>query len=192
MTQGGVGMPPDVSYALIFLTGMRLGEVLALKRADVFPDHVHVAHSWSAKYGRGRTKTKRVDDVVIPRQVHEMILSWCTWEGFVFSFSNGQRPCSGNRLAEAFPKAMRAQGIPTVDEHGRPRTFHGWRNFANSYFLARGISGEKTRQIIRHETDEMTQHYATGFRLEDWKDVAAAQEQLVGPLALTGGTEDRA
>ena len=46
---------------------------------------------------------------------------------------------------------------------------------------AQGISGEKVRQLTRHASEEMTEHYSA-FRLEDFKDVAAAQEALVAGI----------
>jgi integrase len=61
-------------------------------------------------------------------------------------------------------------------------TFHSWRPFANTFLRARGISGEKVRQLIRHDSEEMTEHYSA-FRVEDFKDVAKAQEALVASFA---------
>jgi len=43
------------------------------------------------------------------------------------------------------------------------------------------ISGDKVRQLIRDDSAEMTEHYSA-FRLEDFKDVAEAQEALVAGI----------
>ena len=175
----------QVYYAaslLASVTGMRLGEILALKRSDIFPDHVHVAGSWAIKYGLGKTKTKRVDDIPIPRFVFDTIDSWCAWEGFVFSFQTGARPVSGNRTLDALYGALEEIGIHKEERERRTITFHSWRAFANTFMRARGISGEKVRQLTRHESEEMTEHYSA-FRLEDFKDVAEAQTALVASFA---------
>ncbi len=166
---------------LASVTGMRLGEVLALKRADLFPDHVHVAGSWAYRYGLLRTKTKRVDDLPLPSFVVQTIETWCTWDGFIFSFQRGACPCSANRIAGALIDALGRIGIPAEERKRRRLSFHSWRAFANTYMRARGISGEKVRELTRHDSEEMTEHYSQ-FRLEDFKDVAAAQEVLVGEL----------
>ena len=161
------------------VTGMRLGEILALKGSDLFPDHVHVAGSWRGKkYGLGKTKTKRVDDIPIPRFVYDTIDSWRAWEGFVFSFQAGARPVSGNRTLDALYSALEKIAITGEERERRNIKFHSWRAFANTFMRARGISGEKVRQLIRHESEEMTEHYSD-FHLDDFKDVAAAQEALV-------------
>lgn len=45
------------------ITAMRQGEILSLKKSDVYPDHLHVDSNWDIKYGEGPTKTRRVDDI---------------------------------------------------------------------------------------------------------------------------------
>jgi integrase len=162
---------------LASVAGMRLGEILALKREDLFPDHVHVGASWG-KLGLQPTKTKRVDDIPIPVFVFQTIMTWCAWEGFVFSFKLGERPANGNRVNDALSAALEKIGITPEDRTRRVLSFHSWRAFANTYMRAAGISGEKVRQLTRHASEEMTEHYSA-FRLEDFKDVAAAQEELV-------------
>jgi integrase len=163
---------------LASVTGLRLGEVLALRRADLFPDHAHVAGSWAYRYGLGKTKTKRIDDLPLPRFVFDAIDAWCAWDGFIFSFKRGDRPCSANRVAGALIDALERIGIPAEERTRRRLSFHSWRAFANTYMRAAGISGEKVRQLTRHDSEQMTEHYSA-FRLEDFKDVAAAQEALV-------------
>ena len=75
-------LAPDVRQ------GLRLREILALKRADLFPDHVHVAGSWG-ELGLQQTKTKRVDYIPLPAFVFQTIMTWCNIKGFVFSFKFG-------------------------------------------------------------------------------------------------------
>jgi integrase len=170
---------------LASVTGMRLGEILALRRSDLFPDHVYVAGSWG-KLGLQPTKTKRVHDIPLPAFVFQTIVTWWTWEGFVFSFKLGERPANGNRCKDALSAAMEEIGIPPEERKRRTLSFHSWRAFANTYMRAAGISGEKVRQLARHASAEMTEHYSA-FRLEDFKDVAAAQEQLVTGIQTAGG-----
>ena len=44
------------------------------------------------------------------------------------------------------------------------------------------ISGEKVRQLTRQKSEEITEHYSA-FRLEDFKDMAEAQQELVASFA---------
>ncbi len=165
---------------LASVTGLRLGEVLALRREHLFPDHLHVAGSWG-KLGLQPTKTKRVDDIPLPSFVYQTIMAWCAWDGFIFSFKLGVRPASGNRCNDALTAALEKIGIAAEERTRRKLSYHSWRAFANTYMRAQGISGEKVRQLTRHASEEMTEHYSA-FRLEDFKDVAAAQEELVASM----------
>ncbi len=166
---------------LAAVTACRLGEVLALKREDLFPDHIHVAGSWGRKYGLGKTKTKRVDDIPIPRFVHDAIDRWCAWEGFVFSYCGGLQPAEPSRVNDALKAALEKIGIPAKERLRRNVSFHSWRAFANTFMRARGIADSKVRELTRHASQEMTEHYSA-FRLEDFKDVREAQEELVAGI----------
>lgn len=168
---------------LAAVTGMRMGEILAVKHIELFPDHVHVAGSWDHEYGLGKTKTERVDDISIPRFVFDAIDSWCVWDGFVFSFQAGARPVSATRTLGALYAALERIGIPREDREHRNITFHSWRAFANTFMRGRGISDAKVRELTRHAAEEMTEHHSA-FRLEDFKDVAAAQEALVATFTV--------
>ncbi len=125
------------------VTGMRLGEILAVKDSDLFPDHVHVASSWDHEYCLGRTKTKRVDGIPIPQFAFNTIDSWCAWHGFVFSFQAGARPVSGNRTLGALYKALDKIGICQGERKRRNITFHSWRAFANTFMRAHRVTDAK-------------------------------------------------
>jgi len=157
------------------LTAMRQGEVLALRREDVFPDHFHVSHSWSIKYELGKTKTKVVADIPIPAFLYREIVRYLEWDGYVFSFNGGERPATGGKVTEWLYRAMRNVGIQDEERIARNLTFHSWRHFFNTYLRSRGVPDSKIKAVTRHATQEMTEHY-TGFRLEDYQEVYDAQD----------------
>jgi integrase len=174
-----------VANLLSSVTGLRQGEVLALKADQIFSDHIIVEHSYQRKYGLGPQKTKRgTDEIPIPRLVYEKVKPLLSWGGFVFSFSGGKLPCSGNRCNDALKAALKKIGIDKDEQQKRKIMFHSWRVFANTYFLSVGVSADKVRDITRHETEAMTEHY-TGFLLEDFREIADAQGSLVSLLQCT-------
>ena len=164
------------------VTALRQGEILALKREHVHPDYLHIETSWHSKYGLGPVKTRRIDDIPIPRFLYDSLMAFCRWDGYVLSFSDGKRPATASKLTHSFNDATEAIGITPEERKARRITFHSWRAFANTYFRARGISGEKVRAITRHDTEEMTEHYSA-FRVEDFRDVAEAQAEMVKEIA---------
>ncbi len=176
---------------LASVTACRLGEVLGLTREHLFPDHIHVSQSWKRKYGTGPVKTKRVDDIPIPRFVYDEIEKWSQWDGFVFSYCQGRKPAEPSRINDALRAAMAEIGIVNDAAHRKEKraplpgsqqdrnlSFHSWRAFANTFMRGRGIADAKVRQLTRHTSEAMTEHY-TAFNPEDFADVAAAQDALV-------------
>ena len=53
--------------------------------------------------------------------------------------------------------------------------------FCNTYFRDAGVPDSKIREVTRHETAEMTEHY-TSFNLDSFKEVIQAQDSLLGGL----------
>jgi integrase len=163
------------------VTALRQGEILALRQEHIYPDHIHVAGSWDIKYGTGPTKTRRVDDIPIPRFLYDQLSRYLAWPGYVLSYTSGRRPATGSKITAALNAALVRIGISEEQRVARNIKFHSWRAFANTYFRSCGIPGEKVRQITRHDTEEMTEHYSR-FRVEDFHDIAEAQESMVAGL----------
>ena len=67
-------------------TGMRRGEVLALRDEDIKGGYIHVSHGYGP-YGIGPTKTRQERDVPVPARVMESIGPFVGSGGFVFSFN---------------------------------------------------------------------------------------------------------
>ncbi len=158
-------------------TAMRQGEILALRRENVFPDHLHVAHSWNIKYGLGKTKTKIISDIPIPGFLYREIKRYLEWDGYVFSYNCGKRPATGNCVTEWLYRVMRNIDITEAERKKRNLTFHSWRHFFNTYLRSRGVPDAKIQAITGHRTQELTEHY-TKFGLEHYKDVYDAQDGL--------------
>lgn len=159
------------------LTAMRQGEILALRQGDVFPDHLHVGHSWSIKYELGKTKTKIIGDVPIPAFLYQEMERYMIWDGFVFSFSYGKRPATGGKVTDWLYRALKNIGIQEHERVERNLTFHSWRHFFNTYLRSRGVPDAKVKAVTGHKTQAMTEHY-TGFQLEDYREVYEAQDGL--------------
>lgn len=156
-------------------TGMRRGEILAVRSSTLAPDHIVVDRSWHPKYGLTPTKTKRSRVVPIPRSVYEVIQAFLAWEGFVLSLSNGERPVNGGRVSESLKTVL---GELDIDHRERNIGFHSWRHFANTYYRRTGVPDAELKAVTGHATDAMTEHY-THFQPQDYHGVIAAQRRLL-------------
>lgn len=156
-------------------TGCRQGEILGLRDADVFPDHLHVAHSWTLGFGLGPTKTRRARDVPLPPRAYEAVRPFLGSGGYVFSMNNGESPCTGNRVTDALYQALEAIGV--TDRAERNITFHSWRHWLNSTLRARAVPDDIVRKVTGHSTADMTEAY-TAYLPEDFAPVAAIQREV--------------
>ena len=173
-------------YYLVNLTGMltslREGEILALRKENLFPDHFFVDASYSFKFHkRGKTKTKRIATVSIPNYLYKELTKFAEWDGYIFSFNAGETPASSNKVLDALYSAMEKIGISKESSQEKGLCFHSWRRFNNTYLRARNVPDVKIRAQTGHVTEEMTDHY-TDFRIEDFSEVAKAQNSLVDDL----------
>ncbi len=158
-------------------TGMRQGEILAVRDEDMRDGYIHVAHSWNMKYGLGPTKNKEERDVPVPKMVLEAIEFFQGTGGFVFSNNRGRRPATGNLVTEALYAALKEIGIPREEQQQRNITFHAWRAWFNTIVQQRNVPAPLLRAVIGHKTPEMTEHYSH-FSLEHFKAIIEAQEEL--------------
>lgn len=193
---------------LASVTGLRISECLALKKEDVYLDHITVSVKWRIGYGEGVQKTKRgTDNLPVPKAVGVILVGLAERVGpgkYIFAFltgkKDGSRPLTANRACEALYAAMDKIGIKDDPAKGRKDeagkvtrpplpgsrqdrniTEHSWRAFANTYFLNRGIDREKVKELTRHESDEMTSHYRA-WDADSFREIADAQTALVAQL----------
>lgn len=164
---------------LAFCTGMRQGEILALKKEDVFPRYLMIKHSWSKIDGLKSTKAKKERLVPIPDLLYKYLsrLSKEQKGDFIFSRSNSKRPICGQRFKDALYFALAKIGINKSERKKRNIVFHSSRHFANSQFIAAGISSVKTQQVIGHASDAMTKNYLH-LHIEQFQDIVCVQQKI--------------
>ena len=152
-------------------TGKRQGEILALRDEDLKDGYVHVAHSWSPKDGLGPTKSRQERDVPIPDRVLESMQPFIGTGGFIFSFTRGQSPATGNRVTGALYTALKKIDIDEQQRKKRNLAFHSWRHFFNSTMRARSVPSPLIQRVTGHSTTEMLERY-THFSIHDYRAYA--------------------
>jgi integrase len=162
---------------LAAVSGMRQGEILAVRDEDVRDGYIHVCHSWNRVYGLLPTKTRQVRDVPVPSKVLDSIRPFLGSGGFVFSSNNGERPAVNNTCTETLYKALSSIGVS--DRAERNINFHSWRHFFNSMMRARQVPTAILQRVTGHTTMEMVDHY-THFDRGDFKAIEAVQGEIFG------------
>jgi integrase len=147
-------------------TGLRAGEVLALRSADIGRDLLHVRHSWSAADGLKAPKNGHERKVPLLPEVREALLACLATnphtdtpeaERFVFWGLKPDAPhTDGGFLLDGLRAELDAMGI---DRRGRNIVFHGWRHFYAALITDKVEAG-KVKKITGHLTGAMLDHYA--------------------------------
>lgn len=130
------------------LTGMRLGEVCALKWDCVFPDHIKVAATLSNLSGKqhiGKPKKKTSErDITIPKFLYDLLKDSPHTCDFVFPTRTGRGIMPTNFDSVTWPHLMKASSIPF-------RTFHSLRHTHASLLLANGVSIAEISKRLGHK-----------------------------------------
>jgi integrase len=148
--------PFRTMFAIAAMTGLRVGEVVALQKDDLdFSGRlIHVRRS--AWYGRVQTlksKSSRAD-VVMPEALVTLLEEYlATWkanpEGFLFVNRNG-RPYAANKVVE--------YGLwPVLDKLKLPRGgMHAFRHAHASLLMNVGAPATVTKEQMRHSDARIT------------------------------------
>ena len=170
-----------VTYAGNFLaaiTGLRLGEVLALRWEDIHDGYIAVTHSFN-DFGIKDTKTHRGRNVPIPPLMFQILTQIAPHNGFIFSVDGGLNPIQKDKMHNDLYRALRKMGIDAQQRKNRNICFHSWRHFFNTTLRAGNIPDAKTQALTGHSTQEMTEHY-THFQASDFNDVRQIQSMIIG------------
>jgi len=152
---------------LASITGMRSGEILALRYKDLGPDCLYVNSSWNDEDKLKTTKTNEARTVEIPfpdimKALFEQAMKnpyGVSPESFVFwADKNSHKPMLPQSLLDALRKNLILIGLS--EKEAAKFMFHGWRHFFTSYMvghldkkLLKGETGHKTDIMINRYSD---------------------------------------
>ena len=157
----GLKWTTDDAYIASFLaafTGMRLGEIRALRPSRIHKEYILVDSSWSDASGLKSTKSGKARVVPITLRIYNMLTGLMEGredEELIFS-KLGRTPYEDRHFSLPLKDAMTRAGIDFIS---RNLSFHSFRHFFNTQIIAAGVSGEIARNVVGHESEDMTDHY---------------------------------
>lgn len=108
---------------LAFYTGMRQGEIAALRLEDIDADRIYIRHSWSKYEGLKETKTNECREIKIPPQLRDMLLVQANMnphgegiKGFVFYGLNPEHPTDPKNWLKYLRRALKNIGYSNPKE----------------------------------------------------------------------------
>lgn len=144
---------------LASVTGMRIGEIQAIRPEDICDTYLHIKHSWDRVYGLKSTKSGKSRVVPLSPDFIHVLRCMSYGKRFIFSGRDPFKPLSRNTINRKLSKALSVIGIDENEKRSRGLTFHSWRHYANTILRTKGIPDVVVRNIIGHTTDQMSNHY---------------------------------
>jgi integrase len=151
-----------INYLAAF-TGLRLGEIQALRPQDFSKGNLIISHSFSPDDGLKCTKNGKSRIIPLNQKLEALLMVHCQEklpDGFMFTANNGKRPLDHKTIYKWFWKALAKIGIDKHERERRNITFHSYRHLVNSTLLQVGMQPETIRLILGHSSSSMTAHYA--------------------------------
>ena len=164
---------------------LRLGEIQALRIADVGEETLTVASNWAKMDGLKCTKTGRVRIVPLPRIIHDALLELDVTnphgpERFLMYGPDPDVPLHIHALERMFYAALRRIGIDEKTRRARSLSVHSLRHWSNAT-LRGAVSDAKLRLLTGHSTEAMTNRYDHATE-SDLAELRSAQEAKILPF----------
>jgi integrase len=142
------------------MTGMRLGEILALKYGMVQPQFITVANSWSTTDKLKCTKNGKVRTIPISDELYRLIMSLKTETNAAsFIFAAKDSPVDHKTVYKHYYHALANIGIDRNSCRDRNITFHSYRHGFNTMLLEAGLAPETVHLLTGHSAG-MTARYS--------------------------------
>lgn len=167
-------------FLLAAVTGMRIGEVSALRKTDFHGNYIDVTKTFSDRFGEGSPKTGECRKVPIVDGFD------CGKSGTEWAFEGitADKPMLSHSVYNSFARICDRLGI---DRKSRGITIHTLRNFFISYLQSQNVPENKIKAVVGHkDKSNMTEHY-TYWKPDMFPEVYDAQKILYD--AITGEEE---
>jgi integrase len=169
---------------IAYNTGMRLGEIRALRICDIHENRITVRYSWSRKNNLKCTKNREVREVPILPWLYDEITSYIRQmkslkiDGFLLPGKKPGVPYDSVQIRKDFQKMLEEIGIDDNTRRERGIVFHSWRHLLAKNLAEKGINKAIGMKILGHKTSRIFDHYASHVDKETFKQMTVALENV--------------
>lgn len=182
-----LAMPPlrDLRFkpymVIAILTGMRKGELRALRWMDVEKDVIRIRQSFTDTGGITSPKTEEsAREIPVLKPVRDVLTDlkqnspYAERDDFVFYQANRGTPCPAHFTDKAFNAVLDAIGIDDIERTRRHLVPHSTRHSFVTFcrtllpdFIVGGMSGHTTAQMIDNYGRPTAEHFRTAREVLD-------------------------
>jgi len=173
-----------VGNLLACTTGMRSGEVLAIRQGDIEEKILNVNHSWSSFDGLKSTKTNESRKVPLLPEVRKKLIELLaenphkTENPYIFFGLYKDQPVDNKVLLKGLREACIAAGI---DYKARGICFHSHRHYWSARMADR-MEADKLRRVTGHKSKAVFEHYADHVIAENLEEVGKVGAEVFGNI----------
>lgn len=172
----------QLANMLAAFTGMRAGEVSALRYCDIYDDRIYVNHNWSVVDGEKDPKRHEVRWVVCPPEICSALKALAkknpSFSNDCYVFFSRQKKGSVPVLPEAWVRgldeALEHIGISSEARKARHIDFHSWRHFFATE-ISEKVQMGTAQKLLGHKDASTTAIYASH---ESEEHMAAVQNVM--------------
>ena len=166
------------------LTGMRAGEILALRKQDLGQNCIYVNHSWNRREGLKTPKNgdSRVVYFPFPKLTYKMLELVSqnplgdNMDSFIFwADLTPHHPMDLKRLVVTLRNNLKRIGFS--DSDAKQYCFHSWRHFYTTY-MSDKVNQRALQSQTGHKTLCMLEHYSNHQLQSDVIEIENAQKAI--------------
>jgi integrase len=162
-------------------TGMRSGEVLALKQEDIGERVLNIRHSWSAYDGLKAPKNGEARRVPLLPEIRAKLLELARDnpygpEGFIFYGNLENKPVDRSVLLDRLQDALGSIGI---DAKARGIVFHSFRHYYAARMADR-MTADQVSRITGHKSRAVFDQYSAHITEENLEEVRRISGEVFG------------
>lgn len=176
----------QLANLIAMLTGMRAGEIIALRKQDLGNGCIYVNHSYNKFEGLKTPKNGERRVVYFPFQEIIQKLLWLVslnphgdnMDSFIFwAMIKEDQPMDRKKLMVDLRVQLCKIGFSK--EEAKQYCFHSWRHFYAAY-MSDNVNQRALQSQTGHKTIEMLEHYENHHIESDMKQITDAQQKLFG------------
>jgi integrase len=168
-------------------TGMRMGEIRALRICDIHKDRICVEHGWSRKEGLKSTKNRKMREIPIFSALYEELQEYIKGlesrfrlDSLLFPGTDPEKPYDNRQIGKELAYMLKKIGINDEIRKERGIVFHSWRHYTAKN-LAEVTNRAIGMAILGHKTSRLFDKYAAHVDKETFKKMTKAIKQGLRP-----------
>ena len=172
-----------IAALIAYHTGMRLGEIRALRVSDIHEYYISVQYSWSSKKNRQKcTKNRESGSIPISPHLYNEIMSYIrqqklfSLDSLLLPGKKPKKPFDSVRIRKNYYKMLESIGIDDETRRERGIVMHSFRHLLAKDLAENGVKKAIGMKILRQKTMRVFDKYADHVDKETFNRMATALE----------------